>query len=258
MKYIISSLVLVSFGCANVEGEEPFDVGQRIQNAKAVSFEVDFESCTEFAGIGLVPAENASPYVPTGYDLATSGTDALIVVRSVECANISVDGKAGSPGKLSQIGLSVSGADTSADINNYTLWYVTNHALLHSKLRGAGLNSVKEPGLEYTLAPGLPQASLTLASSNARTPEFTATGLVSEPTGDPTSFIATWWEDGRHGTIRSRTEFPEITFTYDGSITLTTSAGSELASLIGGTTLNFPLLNSYNAFDYAAMEVTLE
>ena len=34
--------------------------------ARLDAFEADFEDCTEFAGIGLVPRANAEPFVPAG------------------------------------------------------------------------------------------------------------------------------------------------------------------------------------------------
>jgi hypothetical protein len=41
-------------------------------------------------------------------------------------------------------------------------------------------------------------------------------------------------------------------------MTVTTPAGSELAQLIGGTSLGFAILDSYNAFDAAHMVVSVD
>jgi hypothetical protein len=51
--------------------------------------------------------------------------------------------------------------------------------------------------------------------------------------------------------------FPQIRFS-SASVTLTTPANSELAALIGGTSLQFAILDSYNGFDDALMEVRLQ
>jgi hypothetical protein len=67
-------------------------------------------------------------------------------------------------------------------------------------------------------------------------------------------FIASWWADGNHGVVRARTVFPAIRFGASAT-TLTTPAGSELAELIGGTTLTFPILDSYNTFGSAQLQV---
>ena len=74
------------------------------------------------------------------------------------------------------------------------------------------------------------------------------------PTAAGVPFTATWWTDGNHGTLGMRTTFPALQF-GGAAMTVTTPAGSALAKLIGGTTLTFPLLNSYNAFTDATMRV---
>jgi hypothetical protein len=48
--------------------------------------------------------------------------------------------------------------------------------------------------------------------------------------------------------------FPAIRF-GSGTMTLTTDAHSALGRLIGGPSLTFPLLDSYNSFDTAHMVV---
>ena len=51
-----------------------------------------------------------------------------------------------------------------------------------------------------------------------------------------------------------RTVLPLIRF-GSGTMTLTTDPRSALGRLIGGASLTFPLLDSYNAFDSARMAV---
>jgi hypothetical protein len=246
-------IVCVGLACAGCGQANETEVNELNQALGAGEAEVVFEGCTEFAGFGEVPAQNAAALVPGAYDvfLLASG-NAQIVVRAVECDSISVGAGQPKPGTLSQIGITIAGGDASADINNYTLWYVTDHAKLHATLRSAGLASVKEPGLSYVLNGD----DLAIASDNPTTPSYEASGSVSAPVGAPWVFVATWWEDGRHGTVAARTDFPAITFTFDGSIELNTPTGSDLAALIGGSTLTFPNLNSHNSFDEAVMTVT--
>jgi len=213
-------------------------------------FDVDFSGCAEFAGIGFVPAVNARPLVPEHYELALAGSDAIMVVRVARCTSAVIDGKQRGVTTTSQIGISVNGRDESAFINNYTLFYATDQAVLHARLTSAGLAADMTNSLSFGLAGG----TLGMASSSAHTPSFQVIGSAAEPTDPPTVFIASWWADGVHGTFQSRTVFPEIRFSMS-SVTLTTPPDSALASLIGGTTFTFAALDSYNTFPSSHLEV---
>lgn len=250
------SLVLLSLiacaGCGDPAGSE--GVQQESLAASTGDFDVDASDCTEFAGIGFVPRANAAPLVPAGYTLAGTPDNAVIVVRVARCSQVAVDGKQPAPGTVAQIGISLVGPDSTADINNYTLWYTTDHALLHAKLTAAGVDAVFENDLSYQLVASGASGSLDATSGTAQTPAYEVTGSVVVPTSTPTTFTASWWANGQHGVVRSRTVFPDIRFS-EASMTLTTPAGSALANLIGGTSLTFPLLDSHNAFATAHLEV---
>jgi hypothetical protein len=213
-------------------------------------FDVDFSNCTEFAGIGFVPAANARPLVPAHYTLAGDANNAVLVVRVARCASSVIDGKAKGETITSQIGISVTGQDTTADINNYTLFYATNQPVLHARLQGAGLDADNSNGLSLVLSGG----ALSVASSSSHTPAFQVNGSAAAPTAAPVQFIASWWGDGNHGVFRARTVFPAIRF-GNSTMTLTTPAGSALANLVGGTSYTFALLDSYNAFPSSHLEV---
>jgi hypothetical protein len=220
-------------------------------------FDVAFEGCTEFAGIGFVPFANAALLVPAGYTIAGDGVSAIVVVRVADCDSVTVDGHSPRSGTLSQIGITLVGPDAGADIDNYTLWYVTDNALLHARLTAAGLDSVKDDHIVYDFVPTGPDTgTLDIEVDPPRGPDHELHGTAVVPTSTPTTFVARWWQDGPHGTVLMRTEFPDIQFS-GASMTLTTSAGSALADLIGDTTLNFSILDSYNAVANAEMEVTV-
>jgi hypothetical protein len=244
---------LAVLGCG-ASGES--DVAEQGASGVAVSalgtkdFDVDFSDCAEFAGIGLVPAGNARPLVPAHYELAVVGSDAIMVVRVARCGGAVIDGKQRGATTTSQVGISVVGQDETAFINNYTVFYATDQAVLHARLKSAGLDADHTNSLSFALAGG----TLGIASSSAHTPSFELTGSAATPTNPPTVFIASWWADGNHGVFRQRTVFPEIRFS-DSSMTLTTPAGSALASLVGGTSYTFALLDSYNTFAAAHLEV---
>lgn len=235
--------------CSAADGE---DVSSLVQAAKETDFAVDFASCSEVAGIGNVPRANARPLVPAKYELAGTAESAVLVARAVKCGAVSVDGKAARPTTLIQIGISVEGpavATPAAFINNYTLWFVTDQSQLFAKLNSAGVDAENSQHISYTLSSGI----LDFSTSPARAPAVALHGPVT-PGADPSMFSATWWSDGNHGTTRMHTPFPQIRF-GGATMTLTTPANSDLARLIGGTSLTFPLLDSYNTFDSAHMEV---
>ncbi len=247
-KLSLSALAVVcAAACSAGSGE---DTGV---SAAALSsphdFDVSFDACSEFAGLGYVPAVNAQSRVPAGYTLAVDGSNAILVARVVSCGGVSVDGKKARRTELSQIGIMLVGPDASASINNYTLWFDTNNPLLAAKLGAAGVDS-DNGQVSYTLSSG---ENLLASASAPHVPAHQLNGPVT-PGTEPVPFSASWWFDGRHGTVRMRTEFPAIRF-GGASVTLTTPAGSALAAVIGGTSLTFAVLDSFNAFDAALMEV---
>jgi len=242
---------LICLSCALAQepgdGTAPAAEGEAL---KARDFNVDFSACTEFVGIGFVPAANARPLVPSQFTLAGDSTNAVIVVRVAECADVVVDGHHEGKTRTSQIGISILGGDTTAAINNYTLWVSTTSAQLKAKLTAAGAKAYLAKTLDYRISGG----TLSIASSSAQTPSFAVKGAASFPTAAAVPFSASWWVVGNHGTIQARTAFPAIQFGSSTTV-LTTPCGSELATLIGGTSLTFPALDSYNAFATAHLEV---
>ncbi len=246
---LLSVMLCTACGAEGVEPEsESTDAQQSALGKKA--FEVTFRDCAEFAGIGLVPAANARPLVPSRYTLAGDAQNALVVVRVAQCASSVVDGKSEGMTITSQVGIMLAGGDATADINNYTLEYATNQARLHARFKAAGLDADKSNTLALQLVAG----TLSASSSSSHTPTFTVQGSATTPVGAPTTFVASWWGEGKKGPLRSRTEFPSIRFGSSGT-TLTTPVGSTLAQLVGAPTLTFPILDSYNTFESAQLVV---
>ena len=225
-------------------------MGTAVQSLSLRDFDVDFSGCAEFAGIGLVPFANARPLVPSHYTLAGDATHAVLVVRVSHCSGTAIDGNARGATTVSQIGISVTGQDTTADINNYTLGYVTDQAPLVLRYAAAGVDADLPLALRFGLSKGL----LDIASLSLHTPAFQVQGPATPPTASPVPFVASWWADGTRGVIRSRTTFPAIRF-GTSTVTLTTPARSTLGKLIGGTSFTFALLDSYNTFANSHMEV---
>jgi hypothetical protein len=252
MKRLVGLLGLLAVGCGDSGvGVEPVgDVTEETQAASSKDFDVQFDDCTAFAGLARVDMARARALVPAEYTLLDDGGSARMVVRIASCAEAIVDGKSRGETIVSHIGIGLVGPDATVNLNNYTLWYATDNPLLHARLRAAGVNSDKSNQLAMVFAGG----TLSVSSSSSHTPSFTVQGSAVLPVSPAVPTSASWWDNGSRGAIRSRTVLPVIQF-GTASTVLTTPAGSALADLIGGTTLTFPVLDSYNVFPTGAMEV---
>jgi hypothetical protein len=240
-----------STACGGIDPaeEETLGTAQGALCKKNKDFDVDFAGCSEFAGIGVVPAANAQPFVPPGYTLAGDGTTALVVVRVAQCQSAVVDGKKVGETTTSQVGVTLQGPDLSADINNYTLLFATTEPRLHAAFQAAGVAADLSKQLSLSLKGGALSAKTSSPGWS-----FQLTGSSATPTTDPTTFIASWWANGKHGAVQSRTVFPKIRF-GSSTTTLTTTPGSKLAALLGGTSATFVALDSYNTFPSSHLEV---
>jgi hypothetical protein len=251
MKYSIGLLSLaIACGDAGTEADSTDPVGHETAAISNKDFDVQFTDCTVFAGLARVSMVRARALVPAAYTLFDDGGSARMVVRVAKCASTVVDGHQKGTTVVSHIGIGLVGPDTTVSLNNYTLWYATDNALLHARLTAAGVPADKSNAVDLTYTGGV----LTVTSGSSHTPSFVVTGPAALGTGAPVPTSASWWDDGSRGAIRSRTVLPVIQFGTATTV-LTTPAGSELADLIGGTTLTFPVLDSYNLFPSGTMEV---
>lgn len=249
--------VAVGAGCAAVDdpsADRTEQVGQASDAIKASKdFDVQFTSCTEFAGIGLVPYANARPLVPAQFTLAGDTTTSLVVVRVANCADVVVDGHDLGPGTVSQVGITIVSPNGSGDINNYTVSYDTTSEYFTKRLKNAGINARYAPGIEYEYSPNGDGTGF--LEVEAPRQKFEVSGSVTEPTAGAVPFQAVWWRTSWGDTAKTDTPIPAIQFGQISS-TLHTKRSSELRQLIGGTTLTFPVLDSYNVFPAATMHVT--
>jgi hypothetical protein len=251
MRY--ASVGVAWLGCVACGGTpaELAELGAEQSALCSRDFDVSYEECSEFAGIGYVPTANARPLVPAEFTLAGDATNAVIVVRVADCSNAIVGGQALGPTRTAQIGLSLVGPDQTAYINNYTLAFSTNQPLLRAKFTAAGVSADVAKQLDYLLSDS---GELSITSKSPHTPTFAVTGRATPPESDPVEFIASWWAKGPNGVIQARTVLPDIQFGA-ASTTLTSPKQTSLAALIGGTSLVFPALDSYNVFPSAALAV---
>jgi hypothetical protein len=220
-------------------------------------FSAQFNNCEEFVGIGLVSAPRARALVPSQYTLAGDATHALLVVRVVNCDEASVDGKKAGAARTAQIGVMLNVPGSDADIDNYTLWFATNSGNLNGKMQAAGVKTSNTQQLSYTWqSNGGQSGPLPIDVSAASFPTLSLRGDAQAANYPPQSFVANWYATGKQGQLLMHTSFPVLRF-GDAALVLSTPAGSELAQLIGGTSLSFGELNSHNAWPAAEMQATV-
>ena len=69
------------------------------------------------------------------------------------------------------------------------------------------------------------------------------------------SFRANWWQSGSQGVVKMDTNVPAIAI-GTVNLVLTANPHGPLGELIGGGSIGFPLLQQFNLFSTAHMEVT--
>jgi hypothetical protein len=255
-------LALLVAGCAETapvddEGGEVTADAQQALNA-GDSFDVDFEDCIESIGVGLVPTTNARALTPAQYILVGEADPVTpIVVRTSHCEEIRVNGQGSKEGSIVQIGAVIVPPDFTGDINNYTFWYYTDHKKLAKKLQDAGVAAKYVPDLEYDYDPGCsghPAELKVKVPAGYGAPRLKLKGTVVESQMPAGSFDANWWRESQVAGVKMATNVPIIDI---GSANLQlTNANGALAQLIGGDTLGFPILQQFNTFDDAEMNVT--
>lgn len=220
-------------------------------------FSAQFDSCEEFVGIGYVPTARARPLVPARYTLAGDAKNALLVVRVASCSAASVDGQRVGAARTAQIGVMLNVPDSDANIDNYTLWFATDSGNLHAKLQAAGVKTSNTNQLSYAWQPSHGAGPLPIDVRAANFPTVSLRGNAQTPNYGPQGFIANWYADGQHGSLRMQTSFQVLRF-GDAKLALTAAAGSDLAKLLDATTLSFVPLNSHNNWETATMQATLQ
>lgn len=256
-------VVLLVAGCAEMAptDEDEVEVTANTQQAVSASggdFGVEFEDCIESIGVGLVPTTNARALTPAQYVLVGDGGPVTpIVVRTSHCEEIRVNGHGSKGGSIVQIGAVIVPPDFTGDINNYTFWYYTDHKKLAKRLQDAGVAAKYAPDLEYDYDPGCNgdpgELSVDVPASTGA-PRLKIEGTVIESQTPSGSFDANWWRESQVAGVKMATSVPIIDI---GSADLQLSnANGALATLIGGDTLGFPILQQFNTFDDAEMSVT--
>ena len=221
----------------------------------SANFPVEFSDCVESIGVTLVSTESARAYVPAGFILVGEGQPVTpLVVRTASCQGIAVNGDAPTTGDIVQIGLVIVPPDGTGDINNYTLWYFSSDAKLATQLRKIGVGAQLVPTIDYDFDPG--DNSLFVLVPMPGSPRLAVSGAVQPSPLPAGSFLANWWRQTEAGNVKMSTNVPIINIGGAG-LTLTTNANGPLGQLIGGGSTGFPLLQQFNTFGAARMEVSI-
>lgn len=253
---VVPTLLL---GCAAPTGA-PEALAEAAQADERSALDVDFAGCREVANAGLAPTANLRALVPAQFTLAgvAGAATTPFVVRTVHCDAISVDGDRARAGDVVQIGAEIVAPDGDGDINNYTFFYDTTDAVLALALALRGVPARFVPALQESLQvnpDGTGQYSFEVPAPFE--PQLTFDGPVGVPATTPIPFTANWWFSSDEGTVKMASSFPEL-FTTTNGVVLTVPERSPLAVILGTTTVSsWPVLELFDHFPSAAMQVTV-
>lgn len=217
----------------------------------AENFSVNFTNCVESIGVGLVSTTAARQYVPPEFVLAGEGQPVTpLVVRTARCG-IAVDGHAPRVGEIVQIGAVIVPPDFTGDINNYTFFYYTDDWRLALRLNLAGASAQFVPTIIYDYENN---NSLFVRVPLPGFPRFSVSGTVAPSNAPAGSFTANWWQKNYGRTVKMQTSVPIIKI-GGANLTLSTNPNNALGQLIGGETFGFPIIQQFNTFANAQMNV---
>jgi len=215
-------------------------------------FQVNFSDCIESIGVGLVPTPNVRPFVPAEFILAGDGQPVTpLVVRTARCS-ISVSGNDSRVGEIVQTGAVIVPPDGTGDINNYTLFYYTSDLRLALRLLLSGVGAQFVPTIDYHKRN---DNSFSVRVPVPGIPRLTISGTVTPSSQPAGSFVANWWQKTFSGNVKMNTNVPIIKI-GGANLTLNTNTNSILGQIIVGDTLNFPVIQQFNSFANAQMNIT--
>jgi hypothetical protein len=219
------------------------------------SFAVEFNDCVESIGVTLLPTASVRAYVPQPFVLAGEGqTLTPLVVRTAHCRRIATAGHGIRGGDIVQIGAVVVPPDFSGDINNYTIWYYTTDLRLALRLLQAGVKAQYVPTIDYNF--DTEDNTLQVCVPLPGVPRLVLSGSV-DPSSQPAgSFVANWWQSTQGRTTKMSTTVPIINIGA-ADLILTTNSNGLLGELIGASSTGFPIIQQFNTFERAQMQVAV-
>lgn len=216
-------------------------------------FTVEFTDCVESIGVTLVSTSSARTYVPNQFILAGEGGPVTpLVVRTARCNEIAPEGYKPKAAEIVQIGAVIVPPDFTGDINNYTIWYSTSSEKLATQLRRTGVDVQLVPTIDYLYDPMSSSFSVNVPTPGE--PWLTLSGTVQPSTNPAGSFTANWWQATRCGVVKMGTNVPVISI-GEANLFLTTDETGPLGQLTGGGSIGFPIIQQFNTFPNARMQV---
>ena len=226
---------------------------QTPRNASS-SFDVTFTDCLESIGVTLVPTASVRGLVPQSFILAGEGQPVTpVVVRTAHCGRITTEGRGQRSGDIVQIGAVIVPPDFTGDINNYTIWYYTSDLRLALRLLEAHVDAQYVPTMDYDF--DIDDNTLHVRVPLPGFPRLVVSGSVVPSSQSAGSFIANWWREVNGRRVKMNTNVPSINI-GNADLTLTTNPNGALGQLIGGSATGFPILQQFNSFAAATMDVS--
>lgn len=242
---LVIAAALSSFAAADAQTQN--------SSGGSLIFGVAFTDCVESIGVTLVPTASVRAYVPDQFILAGEGQPVTpLVVRTAQCGGIATGDHKPKAGEIVQIGAVIIPPDFTGDINNYTIWYYTSDAKLAVELRQAGVNAQHVPTIDYNYAI---DGSFNVQVPKPGAPQLDLLGTVQPSPDSAGSFLANWWQQTPAGIIKMATNVPVIKI-GSANLTLTTGPSGLLGQLIGGSSTGFPIIQQFNTFGAAQMDVS--
>ncbi|MCM3906466.1 MAG: hypothetical protein ND866_32665 [Pyrinomonadaceae bacterium] len=218
-------------------------------------FGVEFTDCVESIGVTLVPTESARAHVPSQFILAGDGQPVTpLVVRTARCGGSATAGHRPRATEIAQIGAVIVPPDFTGDINNYTIWYYTSDAGLALRLRLAGVRAQYVPTIDYDYETD--DNSFSVRVPLPGVPRLALSGTVNPSPMPAGSFVANWWQAALGGSVKMITNVPVINI-GGADLFMTTNEHGQLGQLIGSSSTGFPIIQQFNTFDAAHMQVSV-
>ena len=254
---LVLSLALITAGCRSEPGQLDLatsDSEQSMTDA-AGGFAADLRDCVESIGVGLVPIDGARALVPAPFVLAGEGGPVTpLVARTSRCQGIAIDGHERGPMAVVQIGAIIVPPDGTGDVNSALLWYFTDDGLLAARLVAIGVAAQHVQNIGYDFE--TPGDAFHVQVPEPGDPRLTIDGTVTPSSVSAGSFRANWWALPAGRIVKMDTLVPVIDI-GGASLTLSTDASSSLGLLIGGSSIGFPLVQQFNAFATARLQVSI-
>jgi len=223
-------------------------------------FEGAYETCDEFAGVGVVPFENVRSRVPSDYTVVEVFPGfAAVVAQSGRCEGIQVGVLPPRPGAFAQFGVMIVPPDGSTDSAFYQLMFTSTNAALAARLRRSGANAKVSPGLEYSITGSEPVLHVSAPRPADLAWMLDGPITLPDPAGppNPVTTFNYWHQSHKYGNVRQSNAVTGIRL-GEGSGVVLTAVGEELQEIIGGGSLSFAFFSSPEVFDLAELTATTD